>query len=163
MGSTVLEHIVRKIMLDSNAYDVVAADTTLKADIEALQTEGKLEAIHTHVEDGELALIPFDRDIGQAAAIRRRPVGTGVLLLDRGILDVDRFGTPESDALFEALQTGNPKHVEDGMIASTALMEGATLVTNDRRLANRLADLAPDLPVLNGEGLRGLVEQLKAE
>jgi hypothetical protein len=81
-----------RVIIDTQIYDAVAAESTLKALIERCQRDKHIEIISTHIEAGELSQIPADRDIGQATAVKTVRVGPAVFVLGHSRLDEDRFG-----------------------------------------------------------------------
>jgi rRNA-processing protein FCF1 len=52
-------------------------------------------------------------------------------------LDMAAIGTDEQNRFIEGVTAGNTRHAEDALLVSTAKRDGAVLVTNERRLANR--------------------------
>jgi predicted nucleic acid-binding protein len=140
-----------RVMIDTHIYDVVAADSEMKALIERRQLDGQIKLISTHIEAGELAKIPGDRDIGQATAVNTERVGAAVFVLDYSKLDEDRLGTEEANSAFSQIQKNNLRHTEDAMIGATALIEVDILVTDDDRFKRKFAALKSDIKMMSAD------------
>ena len=52
--------------------------------------------------------------------------------------DETKYGSDDENASIDAMMSGNPKHAEDALIASTAAGEADALVTNETRLASKI-------------------------
>ena len=138
-----------RVMVDSNFYDALHADSEFKALVEKRQADGRLTILSTHVQETELAKIPQDRNVGQAQAVVAESVGASVFVLDYGMLDVDRFGTEESSDAYHRIHRGNNKNIEDAMIGATATTDADILVTNDKKFTSRFRELSGTVPVMN--------------
>ena len=148
-----------QIMLDSMVHDVIASDKHFKNLIEKLSSLGKIEFLSTHIQAGQLANIPRERDIGQASAVDARQIGTAVFVFDHSFFDVDRFGTDEANDAFAKLQINNPKHIPDAMIGVTALTDADIFVTDDASLMGRIKKIAPSsLITMSSSEFRSMIE-----
>lgn len=149
--------LVHRVLLDSNAIDVIADTAGIFELAEAAVEAGTHEFLFTHVNIDELAEIP-DLDRRQWLLLLLVAIGklvpTGACAVDYSRLNFCRL-TDDAD-VFEAIQSGNLKNTRDALLASTAVYEHCTLATNDARLRRRAE--ARDVAVI---GLDGLVVELK--
>jgi hypothetical protein len=128
-----------RLMLDSNIADQLIAHPELATKLIALDGAGAIYCTRTYVQDNEHAQT---RDPAKRRLLRESfgsfdTADPGVFVLDRPNLGVARFGSPESDPVYDAVHGANPKHIEDGIIAATALLDAHVLVTEDTRLAKK--------------------------
>lgn len=133
-----------RFSLDSNVFDrIVESDESL-ARVQRFVAAGMIEIVVTHVQEDELAQISDETKRARIAQVPRSCVPTSHFVLDFSRLGMARLG--ESPAL-DILRDGNwTKYTKDGLIAATAELEGITLVTEERRLANRAReDLGMDV------------------
>jgi hypothetical protein len=140
-----------RIMIDTQIYDTIAIDGSRKRLIESCQRDGLIQIKSTHIEAGELSKIPAIRDIGQATAVNTERVGSGVFVLGHSRLDEDRFGTPETNSAFAAIQKGNVRHTEDAMIGATALIEVDILVTDDNKFRKKFITLNSTVKTMSSD------------
>jgi predicted nucleic acid-binding protein len=143
MDKAIDKTVSRRAVVDSNAIDPIADNSGAYEAVRSAIDAGKLELLYTHVNIDELTAIPDgDRrawlvlilvDIG-------RLVPTGTMALSFSRLNFCRVGNESDSDFWEALRSGNVVHTRDALIASTARFEGASLVTNEKRLAARARD-----------------------
>ena len=148
------------ILLDTQAYDFVAANMRLKTLIADMQQDGRIELISTRIEADELDEIPPHRDIGQKSSVSSSKVGSAIFLLDISFLDEDRLGSDEVNAAFHHIENGKPKHTNDAMIGATAYSDADYLVTNDNRLIRRFSKLSGPCKVVKPDQLENLLNSL---
>jgi hypothetical protein len=141
--------MVIRVICDSNIHDAIAADAKLKQLVDQCQATGRITFKITHVQLGELAEIPSDRDIGQANAINAERIGPSIFVLGHSRLDEDRLGTAETNSAFAAIQKGSPRHTEDAMIGATALTDADILVTNDGNFSKKFEALGTNVKVMS--------------
>lgn len=120
-------------LLDTNAYDPLAGDPEARFLVTAACQQGRVELLMTHVQWDELCKIADGGKRTLATTIPFVIVATYGLILDTSRVGLARLG--EQDKI-EAIRNYKDKHSRDALLATTALMEGAVLVTNDRRLTN---------------------------
>jgi predicted nucleic acid-binding protein len=80
-------------------------------------------------------------------------VPTYGIVLDHSRIGLAAFADEETNRRIMAFQRGNPSHIEDALIASTAEHLGASLVTEERR-RKAYRDHFPRLSVLSVRDLR---------
>lgn len=128
-----------RVMLDSNVHDLIVANPATRDAINRRINDGRLRLIATHVQRDELSRAPADRRdallcvYGQAIS-----VNTKGAIWDVSNWDEANYGTDDENASIDAMMSGNPKHAEDALIASTASGEADALVTNETRLASKI-------------------------
>ncbi len=129
----------KRVMLDSNVHDLVVANPATRDGINRCINDGRLKLIATHVQRDELSKAPADkRDAmlciyGQAMSVHTKGAVWGVSRWDE-----TKYGSDDENASIDAMMSGNPKHAEDALIASTAAGEADALVTNETRLASKI-------------------------
>jgi predicted nucleic acid-binding protein len=124
------------VMVDTMVFDHLVADETAAEAVLAAIKDGRLQLRTTHVQEDQLAAIPDEAKRSAIAAIPREVVATSVSVYEISAYGKARYGSDDDDAAYEAIRHG-PKHVQDAIIATTALSEAHVLVTDDKRLANR--------------------------
>lgn len=126
-----------KVMLDSNVFD------RLPEFIDIFKKGQKdIEYYITTVQIDELCEIKDDKvetrknRILMLAILRPTLVPISVFALNgRAYLGYARLGEGE---VFKKMLTGNDKDIDDAIIADTAVYEHCTLITDDKRLYNRM-------------------------
>jgi len=100
--------------------------------------EGRLELIVTHVQIDEVSATPDDAKRRLLLELAHETnADTAGFVIGVSKLDMAAIGTDEENRLIEDVTAGNTRHAEDALLLSTAKRDGAVLVTNERRLANR--------------------------
>ena len=122
-------------MLDSNAFDGLALDDVVRANIESLITVGVVELVITHVQADELNKTPDDDLRRRLLRLTVTATYTAGFVIGLSRVDMAAIGRDVENAIFEAVVAGNPaKHAEDALILLTARREGIPVVTNEKRL-----------------------------
>jgi predicted nucleic acid-binding protein len=124
------------VVLDSNAVDPLLDDRALCARVLAAVARGSLRVLYTHVTVGQIAATPdAARRVDLARVLREvgEPVATAAFVLDYSRLGMARL---EGSARLDDFRAPGGD-TWDALIAVTAAEDGAILVTQDRRLANR--------------------------
>jgi len=115
------------------------------------------ESVHlvaTTVSRGQIAAVSQASRRELLESVPVEYIGTAGFVLDYSLLDVDRLGPREP---ISAIADRRPKHLEDALIAATAAADTITLVTEDRRLWNRIAEQLPQVTLWSWEQLRAEV------
>jgi hypothetical protein len=76
-----------KIMLDTQAYDLLASKPSLVEAINTLQHKGILTVLSTHIQEDELAGIKDPAKVSEIAKVERQKVATA-----GAVFGVSRFG-----------------------------------------------------------------------
>ncbi len=138
---------MRRVLLDSNALDpLLAVPGSFEALDDAVRSS-KLEILFTHITVDEIAATP---DLGKQKLLLNLLVFLGRAIPTAGaVVGFSRVSfcrvMAGDDYTFEPLTSGNVKHVRDALIAHTALKEGCTLITNERRLKGRAREQAVEV------------------
>lgn len=141
-----------RFLLDSNIHDKLIGEPDLLPVLARHVAEGRMELLSTHVQADEIAETPDPRRASALMEVPVKQVETSGI-----VFGVSRFGQArfaESEPL-EKLRRGNLAHTKDALIANTARLEGATLVTEDRTLASRAREQG--IPAIGWEEFRALV------
>jgi hypothetical protein len=126
--------VMERYVIDTNIHDLIADTPGANALVQRLVAAGRIELIVTHLQQDELSnASPARRQ--KLREIPTTQVPTADFILGVSRLDHARLGDGQ---VLEAVR-GTPTHTIDGEIAATAALEGAWLVTEDRRLARRAA------------------------
>lgn len=130
-----------RVVLDSNSADPLVDVEGAYDQLRNAVDHGLVDVLFTHVVIEELASTPdIERRILLLLAVIGvgRLVPTGVFVIGQSRLDHARLS--DSTFGYEGFSTGTDRHAKDGLIAVTTRFEGATLITNDVRLAARAND-----------------------
>jgi predicted nucleic acid-binding protein len=127
-----------RFALDTNVFDrIVEADESLER-VQRLVAAGLIEIVVTHVQDDELAEIPDEGKRERIARVPRVQEPTSEFIVGYSRIGMARIGTGAS---LEPLRAGNwNKYTKDALIAATAAWDGVTLVSEERRLRNRVRE-----------------------
>ena len=127
--------MAKRLMLDTNIYDLIVARPGFAARLHHAVRAGHVEILRTRVQDEEIARIP---DAAKRAAMRSVP--------GRRIPTVS--------------PAPGPWPAEDDMIAMTAAAGADVLVTEDKELRARVEATTPDLDVWGFDQLVGFIDAL---
>jgi rRNA-processing protein FCF1 len=126
-----------RVVLDSNAVDDLLESNAYET-LQAAVSSGTLDVMWTHITVDELAAIP---DLERRAHLLCLAVGlarmvpTSACVLGYSRLNFARLGDDEE--AFEAFRKGNLRHTRDALVAATAALESAAVLTNDQQLKKR--------------------------
>jgi hypothetical protein len=123
-------------------FDLLAESDGRLETVRELVERGELELVETHVQRDEHSRITDPEKRARVRSVPTRSTPTWGFVLGTSRLGEARLGPAEP---IEGVCRGNLDHAEDALIASTALFDGCTLVTNDRRLTNRARKLGVDV------------------
>jgi hypothetical protein len=132
-----------KALFDGHVLDFLADDSeALRVVLDALD-DGRLALVYTHVLQDELNAMPAEKaeKWARLEALRSRLAGQHVTtaFMAPGISKIGqaRLASWDDMEIIQRLIVGNPKHMEDALLAMTARAENATLITCDRSFRNR--------------------------
>ena len=129
---------MRRVLLDSNAMDLLADLPGAIDTVRAAIRSRTIELLHTHVTRDELAKIP-DPDrrarLLEVVAELSNATPTGAFILGHSRLGQARLNNDKHTV--HVLRSHSVKHSPDALIAITAKVDRCALITNDRRLTNR--------------------------
>jgi len=150
----------RRVVLDSQIYDLIVAVTGLANRLAVLRDAGALVILQTHVERDELSAMP---DKEKRVAVLAVPVT--LVSTSGAVWGVSKFGEAtwgggEGDVKIDDVRSDASNHVRDALIAATAAAAADALVTEDKRLASRVRAAAA-FPVWNFAEFLALVESLE--
>lgn len=135
---------VKKIMFDTNAYDRLISDPHA-LEIYAKAEDGGYEFYLTHIQIDEINEIPDKHKEKRGLAIlflaygRPRIIDTESMVLDVSRLDFCKFG--EEDSYYNQLLNDSKNNCNDALIGETSIINGFTLVTDDKRLTNKILNI----------------------
>jgi len=142
-------------MPDTMIFDHIVETPGLVESIARLAGDNQIELLTTWIQEEQLAKAPAEKK-ALFGRVPRRQVGAGVFILGVSRLGEDRLGP--SEPYDHVRGDGGNKHVADAMIAATASMDEAMLVTNDSRLTRRATHQG--VAVVNFEAFRLTVLRL---
>jgi predicted nucleic acid-binding protein len=153
-----------KIMLDSNAYDKVIATPDLLSELERVIAEGRVELVSTHIQDDELDKVPDSAKKEALKKILTRNVPTTEFVIGTSRIGQAKIGVGESCGIrYADIQRGNPKHIEDALIALAAAAEADVLVTEETRLFKKVRTASTTLQVWKFVDLENYIKGLKGK
>ena len=126
-----------RVVLDSNAVDDLPSSDAYET-LQAAVASGILDVMWTHITVDELAAIPDPERRAHLLCLAvglARMVPTAAFVLDYSRLNFARLGDDEE--AFEAFRKGNLRHTRDALVAATAALESAAVLTNDEQLKKR--------------------------
>jgi rRNA-processing protein FCF1 len=116
--------MAKRLMLDTNIYDLVVARRGLAARLNRAVESGQIEILRTRVQEEEIARIPNAARRAAMRQVRGRTI-------------------PTSEAPWAGLAKGRAPS-EDELIAATARENAAVLVTEDQELRRNAKDSGLD-------------------
>lgn len=128
-----------RAMLDNNAFDELSLPDAARDLVEAAVDAGRLELVVTHVVIEEVNAHP---DPDKRRLLQRVTVvatHTAGWILGTSVLDAAALPTDEEVSILNDVILGNPKHVNDALILTTARREQIPVVTSDKRLRGQCA------------------------
>jgi|RhiMetdeSRZDD1v2_1073273.scaffolds.fasta_scaffold268326_1 hypothetical protein len=139
-------------MIDSNFYDVLAADALLYERCKELRAEGRLKFITTHIQQDQIRATP---DASKREALNRIEaslVHTSAFAWDVSRFDLSEWTSDQDTVLIEEIiGDGNKTDITDALIAITAKYKTDAIVTNDKSLRKRLAKVNMPVKVLSAD------------
>jgi len=123
-------------------YDKIAATQGMVERLNHLSREGSVTVLSTHIQEDELAKIPDGQKKDAVAKIITKKVATS-----GGVWGVSKWGRftwgdgSSGGAAVDDIRSPSKKHTKDALIATTGAKDADVLVTDDRRLANRMKAL----------------------
>ncbi|HUU19501.1 MAG TPA: hypothetical protein VMW72_20295 [Sedimentisphaerales bacterium] len=131
-----------KFMLDSMVYDKIVATPQMVDRLNQLSKDGKVVVLCTHIQQDELACISDKQKREAVAKIIRKHVPTSGGVYDVSKWDQFTWGDGSSGGFgIDDVRSDSKKHTNDALIATTAARDADVLVTEERRLANRMKAL----------------------
>lgn len=129
-----LQRAQKPFFIDSNIFDEIADEPGAFALVKRLVRHGVIELLVTHVQMDQIEDTP---DEGKRKRLLRlvpwvRVVPTHGALYDVSKYDIARYTDPAVERDIDEIQRANK--AKDALIGVTAKWDGATLVTEDRRL-----------------------------
>jgi hypothetical protein len=139
-------------MFDSNVWDEFHNKDLALRKLEGLVADERIKVLTTSIQEEENSKSPRHSDFGYYKfLLRAENIESERLVLGFGHLDLDKFGPEESKWVVRG-----GSHNNDEVIAETAFMNSAWLVTQEKKRLRKLAE-RNQLPVFN---LSELLEEL---
>jgi hypothetical protein len=136
-----------RVMLDSMVHDLVVADEALLTLLNAKVAAGALTLLSTHVQHDELSRIPDQQKRDSVLSVPVTRTVTRGMIWDVSQWDECTWGDDEGAEILDHVMNGNIVHAEDALIGATADAAADVLVTQERRLGNRLRAAGSQLPI----------------
>lgn len=144
------KEVTEKYIFDTNIFDDIVNEKLKISDIAKYKNFKKVKIYVTHIQIDEINKCS---DVDKRARlnifmVKIRPIliPTSSCAFDISRFDESKFG---DGIIFNKIKRGNIKNVEDALIGETAIKEGITLVTNDKRLMNIVMELGGNAISLN--------------
>lgn len=130
-----------KFMFDSMVYDKIVATPQMIERLNHLSREGNVTVLCTHIQKDELAKIS-DEQKNAVAKIMTKMVTTSGAVYGVSKYGQCTYGDGSSGGVgVDDIRSPSKKHTKDALIATTAARDADVLVTDDKRLANRMKTL----------------------
>jgi hypothetical protein len=135
-------------------YDEIVKTPGMIEALRALANDGRLTVYSTGVVEDQISNGP---NAEFRLAVPRTKVGAGVFLVGSGRIGIDRIGPDEP---YESVRGPEKsyRHIADAVIAATAAMDEAILITHDKRLMSNAT--RQGIPTINFAAFRLLVTAL---
>jgi hypothetical protein len=152
---------VVRLMFDTTGYNALTVNPETFERLRALVERGAIAVLKTHVQEDELRNTESEAKRAALLAVYHA-LGTEVPT-SGGVWDVSRWDQFKSDdgtgdVKLGDVMTSTGNHTEDALTAATAAAEVDILVTNDRRLGNRIraqnSRVPPPIHGVNGSELQ---------
>jgi predicted nucleic acid-binding protein len=127
-----------RLLFDTNIYDEILKVPGLSKTLSELVNAGKIVILQTHIQREELSRIQDVVKRSAALAIPAEPVATSGAVWDFSRFGEATFGDGSGDAKIDDLRSPTGGHIADALIGTTVAALADALVTEDKRLANRL-------------------------
>ena len=151
----------RRVVLDTQIYDMIVAVPGLPERLAHLRAAGSLVILQTHVERDELDAIPDEQKKAAVLAVPVTAMHTSGAVWGVSKWDQATWGGGSGDVKIDDVRSEAANHLRDALIASTAAASADSLVTEDKRLANRVR-AASAFPVWDFAQFLAFVESLES-
>jgi len=149
-----------KFMFDSMVYDKIIATPQMVERLNQFSREGKVVVLCTHIQEDELGNIP-DKEKKEAVTkimTTKVPTSGGVYGVSKW--DQFRWGDGSCGGVgVDDIRSPSKKHTKDALIATTAARDTDVLVTEDKRLANRMEALNSSCEIWGFDQLKKYIFQ----
>jgi hypothetical protein len=149
-----------RAMLDTMVYDKIVASLELRQLIESAVAIGRLSIFSTHVQRDQISNIPDPHKREAALRISTLKVSTSGAAWNVSRWGDAEWGDESTSAFMREIDKGIPKHVKDALIAVTASRKCDVLVTDDRRLVNRVQRAGSGIRILTTEDFQKLLSSM---
>lgn len=136
-----------RIMLDTNAHDSIIIRSDLLRIVARAIGDGVIDVVRISVQEFELSQIEDQEKRNTALAVPGRKVATYGIIPDWFVPGEARPADGGRKIKLKVMHNGNPKYAADALIAATAEMEADVMVTNEKRLPERIARTGTELRV----------------
>jgi len=148
-------------MLDTQIYDLIIAVPGLVDHINRLTAEDKITILCTHIQNDELSDIPDEHKRAEVSRINRQQVTTAGGVWGVSKWDAFTWGDGSSSGItLDQIRSPSKGHTKDALIATTAARDADVLVTQDRRLANRVSATSASCEVWSLEQFKSYISSL---
>jgi predicted nucleic acid-binding protein len=137
-----------KFMLDTQIYDLVISESGMSDVLNKLSADGKLKILTTHIQRGEIEAIADDAKKQAMQQIVTEIVTTSSAVYGVSLYGMATYGNGGTGGFsIDDIRSKTKRHTKDALIATTAARDADVLVTEDKRLANRLKQLKSRIEV----------------
>jgi len=152
---------MKKFMLDTQIYDLIIAIPDFVDRINRLIAEGMVVILCTHIQSDELAIIPDEHKRAEASRVNRQQVSTAGAVYNISKYGCATYGDGSSSGItLDQIRSASKGHAKDALIATTAVRDADVLVTQDRRLANRVSATSVSCEVWSFEQFKSYISSL---
>ena len=152
---------MKKFMLDTQIYDLIIAVPGLVNHINRLTAEGTIAILCTHIQNDEFADIPDEHKRAEVSRINRQQVTTAGAVYGISKYGGATYGDGSSSGIaLDQVRSPSKRHTKDALIATTAARDANVLVTQDKRLANRVKATSASCEVWSFEQFKSYISSL---
>ena len=128
-------------MFDTTGYNALTVNPEVFERLRALAEKGAIAVLRTHVQEDELRNTKSEAKRADLLDVYHAlgsevPTSGGIWNVSRW--NRSRWGNGAGDVKLADVVSENRRHLEDALTAATAAAEVDVLVTDDRRLTNRI-------------------------
>lgn len=148
-------------MLDSNVYDEVIAVSGFADRLRAAIETGHIDIVTTPIQRDELGRIPDPAKRAATLDVPGTVISTAGAVWGVSRFDQARYGKGDGDIVYTDIFKGNPRDIEDALIAITAASEADVLVTQEKgKLPKRILAARSKLTVWDFAQLRRYIDDI---
>ncbi len=129
-------------MFDTQIYDQVITESGMTQLLNKLSTQGRLKILTTHIQQDEIKAIPDEEKKLAIQEIVTELVNTSGAVYGVSKWGMATWGDGSSGGFsIDEVRSESKGHTKDALIATTAARDADVIVTEDKRLVNRLKQL----------------------
>ncbi|PIC86115.1 hypothetical protein CSV72_09875 [Sporosarcina sp. P20a] len=139
-----------KVMIDTNIYDCLIVDEEVLSLVRSLIGEEIIEILTTHIQIDEVNNVNDITMRNNLLTVPTNEIKTRILVIGHSRIGKSKIGIGKENGIkFISIHKDNPKHINDAIIAVTANANADILVTEDKKLKQKVQAQSSKLQVWN--------------